>query len=181
MKLGFNGTASTSGRSDSPFWAFLTDDGTDTSLNENYASATDAYWTAPADAIVTVMTIVVGESDPAQSATLNGTFVFTTALTNGLKFAIKNSAGTVVSDLSVTYPIKTTAGLLAFATSTEMTLQLPSSTAANNELMIGCYVDFSKKFGRPLFVPRNHSIVCTLEDNLSSLDEFTIGVAGHYE
>jgi hypothetical protein len=166
-----------------PFYVYLTDDGTDYGLNEDYsAGAVDAYWQPASDACVLSLNISTGDTDYAQSIDTAVGFVgSTTPLTNGLKFAVKNPAGTVVTDLTVTFPIKTTAELFAFATDYGIIFSSVSTTSSNNQILYSLEVDCPKKFGGAIYVPAGWRLVCTLQDNLSTASNiFNIGVSGYY-
>lgn len=177
------GAVSTSGAFYSPFFAYLTDDGTDRSLNEDYsAGAVDAYWQCPtgANAIISNISIALGDGDFAQAIAIATGFVSLSSLSNGLKFAIKNSGGTVIQDLTVSYPLTQTGDVLAFCTSSTAIFSNASATTADNELLISANCHVPTKFGGYLFVPKGGRFVCTLQDNLSGLDLFSISISGHY-
>lgn len=166
----------------SPFFVFLTDDGTDYTLNENYASATDAYFEAKADALITAFCVSGGDTDVAQATAIANAWYGTTVLSNGLKFCIKDSSGRVTTDITVTQPLRTTSDLLLFATFPSVVMSLSnSSTSLNNELIIAAEVNCIERFGGCLYLPKGHRFVCTLQDNFSGMDGgFLIGVSGHY-
>lgn len=174
------GTTATSGAQYSPFFLRLTDNGTDYTLSENYASATDAYVEFSQNVLIYNLSIIGGDSTVAQTAQLGTSFFAQTALTNGLKFAVKDPSGNVVQDLTVSSPLISLADCLLFGNVPSIIVSLVSTTADNNEFLIGVDVNFADKFGAPLFVGKNHRFVCTLEDDFSGLDVFQMTVSGHY-
>lgn len=175
------GALATTGAKYSPFFLPLTDNGTDGSLNEDYsAGATDAYVQFAADAWITNVSFISGLSSFGQNNSYSNSFFGVSSLTNGLKFAIKNGSGTIIQDLTVSYPLTTTADCLLFGNVPSIIFAIPSTTADNNEALIGIDVNFKSKFGAPLFVGEGSRFVCTLQDNFAGITEFKMSVAGHY-
>jgi hypothetical protein len=123
----------------------------------------------------------MGEDSIGQSSAIVNTTVGNSGLSNGLKFAIKNPAGTIIQDITVTSIPVSTAQLMALGSSSTFLMSLfDGSTAGNNEIILAVEINFIEKFGGVLFIPKNHRIVCTLNNNFSVLSALQIGVSGVY-
>lgn len=168
--------------SGSPFFVFLTDDGSDTTLNEDYSAApVDAYWDAPGNAHIHAISISMGEDSIAISTAIANTMIGTGSTANGLKFGIKNPSGTLVQDLSVTSIPANTVQVLMFGSSSRLLMGLSdAATQGNNEIIMSVEVNCIEKFGGVLSLPEGYRFVCTLESNYSGLAAFNISLSGVY-
>lgn len=163
------------------FQALLTDDGSDATLNENYAAATDCYFTATRPCVIQELTITVIDGDVAQNAlTTYELFVgATAALTNGFKFLVEKSDGTARLTInSVGY--KTVAELAAFCTSHTYTSIVSDATSGNNSSAFSGRVNFKDKFGAGIALQLNDRFVCVLQDDLSGMAVVRMSVNGFY-
>jgi hypothetical protein len=163
----------------------LTDDGSDRTLNENYSAATDAYVAFTRPAVIQRLEIVIIDGDVAQSAVQSGELFVgnNTALTNGLKFLVEDSAGTSKLDISNTYPVTTYADLLSFCTSVVLVTDTASATTANNSITFEGTVEFDRLYGRAISVNLGDRFVCVLQDNFSTAANyvrFEMFVSGFY-
>lgn len=175
------------------FRTFLSD-GTDTDLTDNYSSATDAFVAFTRPAVINRCTIRFAVSTLAQnvvSATLGATgslgrdgelFMGLAALTNGLKFRVENSAGTLLLDISDTVGVKNLAQLAGLCTNYEVFINDSAASAASNSAVFVGYIDFRELFGRAISVGLGDRFVCVLQDDFSAatITEFQITIAGFY-
>jgi hypothetical protein len=164
----------------------LTDDGTDRTLNEDYSgTATDAFVAFTRSAVITKLDIIIIDGDVAQNALADPELFVgnNTALTNGLKFLVENSSGTLKLNITNSPAITTMADLMAFCTYYTITTQAASATTANNGITFIGEVDFSKKFGRAISVNLGDRFVCVLNDNFSTAANyvrFEMFISGYY-
>lgn len=162
------------------FHSYLTDDGTDSTLNENYASATDAYVAFTSPSVITSCIIELLDSDIAQNDVLSHELWVggAAALTNGLKFAIKNSAGTVIHDISVTIPIKALYQLDSISSFVDESGNTANATTGSNHHAYLAKLNFPNLYGKSLLVNNGDRFVCTLQDDFSGLAFFYMHLYG---
>lgn len=177
-----NPNNSTTAVSRTPFVNFLTDDGSDASLAEDYSgAATDWYWQSPGDALIYNFSLSFGLGSITQSTALANTLIGVGSANNGFKFGIKNPSGTLILDISNGITLANTLQLMAFGSNSDLLYSgFNSSTAANNEVLLNVQVDCVAKFGGAIFLGRNHRFVCTVNNNFSGLDDVRAIVAGCY-
>lgn len=176
------------------FRSFLSD-GTDTDLTDNYSSATDAFVAFTRPAVICRCTIRFTSSTLAQnvvssvlgsigSDALDGELFLggITALTNGLKFRIENSAGTRLLDISDTVGLKTLGQIAGLCTYHQTLINDSAASAASNSATFVGYVDFKELFGRAIRVNVGDRFVCVLQDDFSAATntEFQISISGFY-
>lgn len=164
------------------FRAYLTDDGSDRDLNENYAAATDCYFTMSRPGVIQRCTILIADSDVAQTIPQDGELFVgnTTALTNGFKFLVEDSAGTLKLDISNTVGAKTVGELQALCTFNYNIYKADNATTtANSHVFVGV-MDFEEMFGRAISLNFNDRFVCVLQDNLTSMAVVNMVVSGFY-
>ena len=168
----------------SPFFVKMLE-GANEDLSNNYSGgAADAAFTASAASMVICEhTLFIGQTTPTTNTTAEGGFAATaTALTNGLKYAVKDGSNNVVQDITVTYPLKTDGDLITFFTDVTTILGLWSTTSASNFYQVGFVLDFRRAFGAPLFLPKGYKFVCTLNDDLSAASLYIrMGISGYFE
>lgn len=169
-------------------------DGTDTDLTDNYSSATKASVTFTRPAVVNRCTIRFVSSTLAQNVVssvlgavgslgLDGErFVGITALTNGLKFRVENSAGTVLLDISNTNSVKNLGQLAQLCSTYNVFINDSSATAGSNSVTFVGDINFKEIFGRSISVNLGDKFVCVLQDDFSAatITEFNITIAGFY-
>jgi hypothetical protein len=176
------------------FRSFLSD-GTDTDLTDNYSAATDAFVAFTRPAVVTRCTIRFTSSTLAQNVTstvlgaigsdaLDGELFLggIAALTNGLKFRIENSAGTIKLDISDTVGLKTLGQIAGICTYHQTLINDSAASAAANSATFVGYIDFKELFGRAITVNNGDRFVCVLQDDFSTATntEFQISISGFY-
>lgn len=165
------------------FRAFLTDNGTDYTLNEDYSSsnAVATYYTASEPVAVQSMTIQLCNGDIAQSTVKNYEVWCgdNAALTNGIKFRVVNSGGTVLLDISNTVGLKTEGEMLTLATNMYENYSAASATTGNNTHYINYEVNFEQKFGKAIRLNTGDQFVAYLSDDLSGNVFFQIQLWGY--
>jgi hypothetical protein len=164
-------------------WGYLTDDGSDSSLNENYASATDCYYTvATSPLVVTSICVSVEDTDIAQAA--YGTFCgAVAAVTNGFKFKFVDSAGGTTLDLTTATAtggsLKSKADFKSVAKTFSEVLINTSATTAQNVHSWTAEFCLNSWLGAGVLLNVGDKLVCTLQDNYSGLTSMTITFKGY--
>jgi hypothetical protein len=172
----------------------LLSDGTDTDLTDNYSSATDAFVAFTRPAVVNRAAIRFTVSTLVQQtiSTVLGSigslafdgelFVSLAALTNGLKFRVENSAGTLKLDITDTVGIKNLGQLITLCTDYVVLVNDSVASAAANSVTFVGHVDFGQLFGRAITLNTGDRFVCVLQDDFSAatITEFQISIAGFY-
>lgn len=165
------------------FHAYLTDDGSDYDLNENYSSsAGTAYWTAPNDCVVQSVVMEVLEGSIAQNTVESHELFFgaNAALTNGIKFRVENSSSSVLLDITNTLGIKTEADLIRTSCAFWEQYDASNGTAGNNTHYGVFWFNLQQMFGRAPTLLEGNKFIAYLNDDLSGLDRIRIHVYGYY-
>ena len=159
---------------------YLTDDGSDATLNENYAAATDAYYAATQPFVVESIVLDLVDSDVAQNAVLGGeSFVGGAALTNGIKLRIENSAGTLLVDIADTVAIKDLNQLSSISSVYNEKSSVASATTTANFHAVSAKIVLADLFGKAIEVNNTDRIVAVLNDDFSGLARFQIHFFGY--
>lgn len=163
------------------FHAYLTDDGTDNTLNENYAAATDCYYTAGHPVVVKSVVIEAVDGDIAQNAINNheGFVGATAALTNGYKFLVETSAGSTLLDITNTIPLISLYQIDAISTFVRETFAAGDATTGNNHHCYTAEIDLEYLFGRAIRLNTGDRFVCVLQDNFTGLTFHRIHIFGY--
>ena len=164
------------------FHSYLTDDGSDSTLNENYSSATDTYVAFTRPAVIETCTIELLDGDIAQNAVLSHEFFVGAgaALTNGFKFLVENSAGTSLLDITNSVPLKNLAQMDAISEFVTESSNVSNATTTANHHAYACRMNFTKLFGRGIQVNTSDRFVCVMQDDLSGLAFVYIHIYGYY-
>jgi len=157
---------------------FLTDSsGTDTLLNENYASISCYHTVTSTPMVLSSITIVVSDNAilTAPAGDDYATFCGGVSLTNGIKFTISDGTATIL-DISSTYPIKTFADLMVLCGGKVSFIN--EDTTADQNLIVAT-ISMMDLFGQMPVLQVGHKVIALLNDDFSTLDFMEIGIVGY--
>lgn len=159
---------------------WLTDDGTDQLLNENYSStsATTCYYTVTSSPMVLSAIVIIMSDNAILTAPSSDDFATLcggTSSTNGIKLRITDGTASV---LDISY----TTGIVKFADLALIScgkINEVSEDAAADSHRIVATIGMQDLFGVCPVLPVGFRVEAYLSDNYSTLDFFKIGVIGY--
>jgi hypothetical protein len=172
-----------------PFSRYLTlANGTTFNVVADYSGAATDFFFEPEGTAVTAyvnqINITYSDTDIAQGVAISTVFAGSNALTNGIWFTVKNSAGTVLSWISdsdtTNFALKNNSQLINFFNKWWLLYPDASTTSANNELIFSLTLDFNEAFGAPLILSQGQRLTMTVQDNYTGSQAFYARVNGFY-
>jgi hypothetical protein len=176
-------SSTATGAKRSPFYSYISENGAGSVINlaSDFSGVnSDASWIAPKDAVVTMLTIGVGDVSVAANASVSSRFV-PDGSSSTINLAIR-SGTTVIQDLFVNgVPALSLCALSCV--SSGLTLAFTSeggATPANNECIYCAYIDFVKKCGGGVYVDAGNNIGFPLASNWSTATNVLFAVSGYF-
>jgi hypothetical protein len=163
------------------FSVYITDDGSDATLNENYSSI-GCYYVATRNLVIDTICLTLVDSTLPQNTLRNHESFFSNVvpLTSGLRFRVLTADNTVLTDISHTVPIKSGANLDGYCTAIVESFDASSATGANNYAMYSAKIDLDYLYGMGMYLSKSEKVILTLNDNLSGIDNFQVNLRGYY-
>lgn len=164
------------------FHSYLTDDGSDSLLNEDYSStATVCYVDFTQPSVVQTLIIELLDSDIAQNAVLSHELFVgaNAALTNGILIQVRNSAATVILQVIGGNAIKTLAEFDALSEYVDESSDVSNGTTAANHHSYNCRINFYNLFGKGIMMNTNDRFAVVLNDDFSGLAKLRLHIAGY--
>lgn len=167
-----------------PFFTYISVGGLGVTFNlaADYSGVnSDAMWVAPKDAVITMLTIGIGDGSVAANASLSSRFVPDGA-SSIINMAIRTPALATIQDIFVNgVPTLNHCGLSCIASNSTIVFSpFGGATAANNEAITVVYIDFVKKCGGGIFVKAGNNLGFPLTSNWSTAANVLFAVSGFF-
>jgi len=160
----------------------LTDDGSDTTLNENYAASTEAYWTATTyPAVINSLNMYMYDGDVAQNLeVLDPVYEMGITWTNAIVCRTEDAAGTTEFTAFSLSGAGTLGSLILKATDVSCDSSVTDASSTSNYGWFKLAFNWRKYFGFGLYIPAGGKFIVDLYNNYSVLDRFEMVVSGFY-